>query len=57
MTFAQYWDAQYTFSAWAYLQVVDQKLVEGRVSIQVDQEAFVLSYFDARWLQRDAQTL
>lgn len=40
-----------------YLQVVDEQLVEGRVSVEVDQEALVIYNSDARGLQRNAQTL
>lgn len=31
-----------------YLQVVDQQLVESRISIQVDQETLVIHHSDAR---------
>ena len=41
----------------AYLQVIDQQLIEGGVSVQVDQETLVVDHPDARRLQRDAQTL
>lgn len=40
-----------------YLQVVDEQLVEGRVSVEVDQEALVVYYSNARRLQRNAKTL
>lgn len=40
-----------------HLQVVDEQLIEGRVSVEVDQEALVVYYSDARGLQRNAQTL
>lgn len=39
-----------------YLQVVDEQLVKGRVSVEVDQEALVIYYSNARGLQRNAQT-
>lgn len=40
-----------------YLQVVDQQLVEGRVSVKVDQETLVVHHSDSRRLQGNAQTL
>lgn len=40
-----------------YLQVVDQKLVEGGVGVQVDQETLVVHHSDAGGLQGDTQTL
>jgi len=38
-----------------YFEVVDQQLVEGGVSIKVDQKTLVFHNSDARWLKRDTQ--
>lgn len=39
-----------------YLQVVDEQLIEGRVSVEVYQETLVVHHSDSRWLQGNAQT-
>lgn len=49
-------------SAWLYvrvqyLQVVDQQLVESRISVEVDQETLVIHHSDSRGLQRNSQAL
>lgn len=33
-----------------YLQVVDEQLIEGRVSVKVDQETLVIHHSDSRGL-------
>lgn len=40
-----------------YLQVVDEQLIEGRVSVKVDQETLVIHHSDSRGLQGNSQTL
>lgn len=40
----------------AYLEVVDQQLVEGGVSVEVDQETLVFHHSDAGRLKGDTQT-
>lgn len=40
-----------------YLQVVDQQLIQGRVSVQIDEETFVFTHFDPRSFQRNTHAL
>lgn len=40
-----------------YLQIINQQLIQSRVSIKVDQEALVIDHSDARRLQGNAQAL
>lgn len=40
-----------------YLQIIDQQLIQSRVSIKVDQETLVVDHSDARRLQGNTQAL